>query len=43
MLLFPLSSPFHLGGAFWVSDMNGPAASGRGSTLWLAFRDAAEG
>lgn len=22
MLLFPLSSPFHLGGAFWVSDMN---------------------
>lgn len=32
MLLFPLSSPFHRGGAFRMSDMKGPGASGRGRT-----------
>lgn len=32
MLLFPLASPFHRGGAFWVSDTNGLGAGGRGRT-----------
>lgn len=32
MLLFPLASAFHRGGAFRVSDTNGPGACGRGRT-----------